>query len=114
MYRHAVFRDLEDTKVFETIKSFEGRMRSVREHLIQASKRHYELQRERWFLEAVELYCDGLADFSESMKGLVIRSDGLMDLRGYLGEYVSSEAFAELRGRRRVSGQICRPPITVC
>ena len=103
-YRHAVFRDPEDPKLFETMKSFERRMRSVREHLVQANKRQYELQREPWFLEAVELYCEGVADFGESLNGLDIKSDGQRELRKYLAEYVSSEAFKRLRGETKNLG----------
>jgi hypothetical protein len=97
IYRHAVFQDLEDPKLFATVKSFERRMRSVREHVVQANKRHYALQKERWFLEAAELYCDGTAEFTDSMNGLELKSEGLRDLRSYLSEYVSSEAFEGLR-----------------
>jgi DNA mismatch repair protein MutS len=96
-YRHAVFQDMEDERAFAAIKSFERRMRSVREHVIQANKRHYQLQKERWFLEAVEFYCDGIANFAENMKDLEVKSVAFKDLREYLSGYITSQAFTVLR-----------------
>ena len=53
-------RDLENKILFEHIKSFAQKMREMREHLAQADKLHYKYQKERWFLDAVEIYCDAI------------------------------------------------------
>ena len=52
-YRHEIFQDLENNKLFEAIKSFSQKMRTMREHLTQ--KLYYEYQKERWFLETIEI-----------------------------------------------------------
>ncbi len=59
-YRHEVMRDLENNVLFEYIKSFAQRMRAMREHLTQADKLRYKYQKESWFLDAVEIYCDAV------------------------------------------------------
>jgi DNA mismatch repair protein MutS len=44
-YRHEVFRDLEGTLLFGWVREFAVRMRSMREHLVQADKLRYRYQR---------------------------------------------------------------------
>src|SRR5579875_3802030 len=64
-YRHDVMRDLDNDAVLESVRVFSQRMRTMREHLVQAEKLYYTYQKESWFLDAVELYCEavrGLAD----------------------------------------------------
>ncbi|MDI6619783.1 MAG: hypothetical protein QME45_14205 [Clostridiales bacterium] len=57
-YRHEIMRDLENKILFEKIKSFTQKMRAMREHLAQKDKLYYKYQKESWFLDAVEIYCD--------------------------------------------------------
>src|SRR5207244_12865158 len=57
-YRHEVMRDLQDALLNERIRSFAQKLRTMREHLVQADKRYYKYQKESWFLDAVETYCD--------------------------------------------------------
>src|SRR6266545_6071226 len=44
-YRHEVLRDLEKPVVLESITRFAEMMRRMREHLAQAEKLHYPLQK---------------------------------------------------------------------
>ncbi len=57
IYRQEVIRDLERTHLRESIASFAWDMKSVRKDLAQGDKLSYEKQRERWFLDSVEIYC---------------------------------------------------------
>ena len=59
-YRHEIMRDLENKNLFENIKSFAHKMRAMREHLAQADKLYYKYQKERYFLDAVDIYCDAV------------------------------------------------------
>jgi DNA mismatch repair protein MutS len=47
-YRHEVFRDLEMPEVLGPVRAFAEQMRRVRDHLAQAKKLRYKLQRQRW------------------------------------------------------------------
>jgi DNA mismatch repair protein MutS len=95
-YRHEIFRDLEKTVVFESIKSFAHKMRAMREHLAQADKLYYRYQKGAWFLDAVEIYCDAVSCFARDLSVLELRSRGFLALRDYVAEYVRSEGFTAL------------------
>ncbi len=96
LYRHEVFRDLEDNNLFRGIKSFALKMRSMREHLIRVEKLYYKYQKESWFLDAVELYCDAVNGLLHDLSIADIRSRGLLVFREYLISYTASERFASL------------------
>ncbi len=66
-YRHAVLRDLEKDAVFEAVRAFAQQMRSMREHLAQADKLHYRYQKERWFLDAVGIYCQAVGALADEL-----------------------------------------------
>lgn len=95
-YRHEVLRDLEERAVFESVTAFAQKMRSMREHLAQAEKLHYEYQKERWFLDAVEIYCDAVSSLAEELAHLEVDSRGFRMFRGYLRGYTESDGFASL------------------
>jgi DNA mismatch repair protein MutS len=59
-FRHEIMQDLEDASLFDNIKAFAQSMRAVREHLAQIEKRYYQHQKERWFLDAVDIYGDAV------------------------------------------------------
>ena len=54
-YRHEIMQDLENEVLLEDIKSFAEKMQEMRKHLAQADKLYYKYQKERWFLDAVEI-----------------------------------------------------------
>ncbi len=66
-YRHAVLRDLERDAVFESVRAFAQQMRSMREHLAQADKLHYQYPKERWFLDAVGIYCHAVSSLTDEL-----------------------------------------------
>ncbi len=95
-YRHEVMRDLENKILFECIQSFSEKMRRMREHLAQAAKLYYRLQKERWFLEAVEIYCEAVTSLMNDLSLVDLESCGFLAFREYLGSYVESDRFAFL------------------
>ena len=101
-YRHEVLRDLEKAEVLEPIRRFARSMRSMREHLAQVEKLRYELQKQSWFLDAVEIYCAAVrslaADLAErtGRAERALSSRGLQGLRDYLAVYAASERFTSL------------------
>ena len=92
-YRHEIFQDLEDENLFEHIKSFAQKMRSMREHLTQSDKLYYKYHKEGWFLEAVEIYCDAVTCLAHDVSLVDLKSRGFLAFREYLTNYATSDQF---------------------
>jgi DNA mismatch repair protein MutS len=71
-------------------------MREMREHLTQAGKLYHKYQKAKWFLEAVELYCDTVNSLVNNLSLVDIKSRGLLALREYLAHYTGAERFTSL------------------
>jgi DNA mismatch repair protein MutS len=95
-YRHEVLRDLEQPAVREAVTTFAAEMVRMREHLAQVGKLHYELQKQRWFLDAVAIYCEAVGALAGDLEIDEVTSRGLQGFRGYLEGYVASERFRTL------------------
>jgi DNA mismatch repair ATPase MutS len=95
-FRHEVMRDLEDPCLFGKITTFARSMQEVRKHLAQLGARYYEHQKERWFLDAVNLYCGAVTRLVEDLSAATFGSRGLRAFRGYLEGYASSRRFTAL------------------
>jgi len=100
-YRHEVFRDLENENLFEHIKSFARKMRTMRQHLAQADKRYYKYQKERWFLDAVEIYGNAVIGLAQDLSLDDLHSRGLLAFRDYLTGYCHSERFTALLAEKQ-------------
>jgi DNA mismatch repair protein MutS len=90
-YRHEVFQDLENKILFQHMELFAQRMRSMREYLARANKLYYKYQKQRWFLDAVELYSDSVNRIAHDLALVDLRSNGLLGFRDYLASYVEGE-----------------------
>ncbi|MBW4056858.1 MAG: DNA mismatch repair protein MutS [Proteobacteria bacterium] len=95
-FRHEIMRDLEDSPLFDSIKTFAETMRTMREHLAQEEKLSYKRQKERWFLDAVDIYCDAVTCLVRDFSRTECTSRGLVAFREYMTRYVSSERFNPL------------------
>ena len=95
-YRHEVLRDLEKPDVLASIDGFAERMRRMRKHLAQVEKLHYTLQKQAWFLDAVEIYCAAVRTLAEELGERAVTSRGLDRFRTYLADYAASERFTSL------------------
>jgi len=100
-YRHDVFADLENRPVCQQVESFAAAMRAQRERIAKSQDVHHPLQKQRWFLDAVDLYCEAVVRFAGELAAGDLGSSGLKGLCDYLAAYVQSEAFASLRGEAR-------------
>jgi DNA mismatch repair protein MutS len=92
-YRHDVMRDLEKKTLFEQIQSFARNMRAMRQHVEQAEKLYYKYQKERWFLDAVDMYCKAVDRLAHDLSLADLTSRGLLGFRDYLMNYATSERF---------------------
>jgi len=95
-YRHEVMRELEARAVSESVEAFAQGMRTMREYLAQGEKLHYKLQKERWFLDAADAYCEAAARLARDLGDLELKSRGFLGLREYVTAYVGSERFTAL------------------
>jgi len=59
-YRQEIMRDLENQTLFENVRLFAQRMRSMRVDLALVDRLQYKYNQEGWFLEAVDTYCDAV------------------------------------------------------
>ncbi len=96
-FRHATMRDLENKVLLERVTSFSKQMRLMREHLAQADKLQHQYQKGRWFLDAVEIYCNAVSRLTADFGDIVLQSRGLVLLREYLVAYTSSTRFKSLQ-----------------
>src|SRR6266699_1577010 len=95
-YRHEILRDLENQKLFEHIRSFAQKMRAMRERLAQADKLYYKYQKERWFVDAVEMYCDAVTCLVHDVSLVDVQSRGFLAFRDYVTDYANSGRFPSL------------------
>jgi hypothetical protein len=103
-FRHEVLRDLEDGRRRGLVGSFAEAMREVRASLAKAGALAYQAERERWFLDAVEHYCDGVAALARGLAAEPPGSRGLTAFASYLAAYAASPAFGELVARTQSVG----------
>ncbi len=95
-YRHEVLRDIEKPGVHAAITKFANAMERMRERLERMEKLHYELQRQAWFLDAVEVYCEAVRSLVKELDEGAVTSRGLRGFRDYVRVYAASEPFTTL------------------
>ncbi len=94
-YRQAVMRDVENDALFQCLKVFSERMRSVRVHLTAAKERYYKYEKEAWFLEAVVTYGEAVETLLADLAQHRPQSRGLRKFQEYLAAYTGSTGFRE-------------------
>jgi DNA mismatch repair protein MutS len=95
-YRNEVMQDLENTTLFAQVRAFAEKLRLMRAHLVQADKLYYGYQKEGWFLDAVEIYCDAINRFAKDLCSVASKSRGFAAFRKYLTAYAGSPRFMSL------------------
>ena len=95
-YRYDVFRDLETATLAAAVRSFAEEMRRMRAMRAQEDKLYYKRQKQRWFLDAVDTYCNAVMALRRTLAHTEKLSRGFAGLRDYLSAYVASEPFRRL------------------
>ncbi len=95
-YRHEIMQDVENPILYEHVRSFARKMRTMREHIVQTEKLYYRYQKEAWFLDAVEIYCDAIYSLVHDLSAADPKSRGLLAFREYLTSYAGREEFSSL------------------
>lgn len=101
LYRHAVFLDLEEDDTRETVRHFGEAMRNVRLYVEHSVNLHYELQCQRWLLNAVSLYTEAVDRLTVRLSGLSLQSQGLRKVRDYLVKYRQTAEFKALQSEAK-------------
>lgn len=104
-YRHHVLSDLERGPVLEVVREFAERMQRMRKHLELIKNLHYPRQQQRWFVEAISVYCLAVRSLHEQLGSLELLSRGLQALRDHVGGYVESDGFRRLANETRDVGE---------
>jgi DNA mismatch repair protein MutS len=95
-YRHQIQRDLEDEALYNAVSEFALRMQEMRQHLALSGKLRARYQKERWFLDAVGVYCRAVAALADALAANEPASRGFTAFRQYLANYAQSAAFTRL------------------
>jgi len=95
-YRHEIMKDLEDAGLLEHIRHFAEQMRTMRKQLAQVDKLYYTLQKHRWFLSAVDVYCAAVTYLTDALGSTHLRSRGFVAFRDYLTAHVATDGFQML------------------
>ena len=96
LYRQEVFQDLENEQLHEIVVTFAGRMERMRSLLRASAKLHYRYEKERWFLNAVAVYSEGVTALASDLTQADIESPGFLVLREDVTRYAKSERFTSL------------------
>jgi len=100
-YRHQVLRDLEHEDVHGAVAGYARDLGEMRKYLALIGTLHYRYERERWFVDAVDVYCRATKSFAERISQLELRSRGFNGFRDYLSRYVESVDFTRLAAETR-------------
>ncbi len=95
-YRQDVMRDLQDPDRLEAVNASANGLRAVRDHVAQAAKFHYELQKLAWSLDAIELYGATVKQLLSALRAAPPRSAGLIGFLAYLNAYAASADFQQM------------------
>jgi DNA mismatch repair protein MutS len=98
-YRQEILRDLSGDALSACIARFARQMRAMREHLRQVSELHYRRQKQRWFLDAVAIYCDAVTTLTGDLAAAGLQSRGFRAFRDHLAGYAGSAEFTALAGQ---------------
>lgn len=94
-YRQEVMQALENVPLADSIRAFAAQMHSMRQYLAQ-SEELAGRQKERWFLDAVDIYCDGVTELVNNLSTTDLTLRGLLAFREYATQYAASDRFARL------------------
>lgn len=95
-HRHEVFGDLERQHIRAPIDAFVAGMRTMRERLDRTTQLWHRLQKQGWFVYAVEAYCDTVAKLRDELGQIDPASRGLRDFADYVVSYADSDRFRSL------------------
>lgn len=95
-FRQEVMRDLEDGRLLGDLEAFAETMRSVRAYLVRTERATHRAEKQRWFVDAADLYGDGIIRLADDLTRAPLASRGLTGFRDHVSQYVASDRFRSL------------------
>lgn len=95
-YRHEIFKDLDERNFLNSVIDFCNGIHKVKEVLNNISKLYYEKTKERFLLEAIQIYCNTIDKLYNYFLNTNLKSEGLMEFFNYLSSYVNSSDYTIL------------------
>ncbi len=100
-YRYEVMQEFEGRDPARIVGVFAQQMHTMRGYLARADRLYYPIQKQRWFLDAVEVYCGAVDSLARDLSATDLRSRGFMAFRDYMKDYSNSERFRLLEVETR-------------
>ena len=97
LYRQEIMRDFENRELRSIISNFSEKMRSINSHLKYIKTSDYPYEKSRWFMRAVEIYCEAVSTLEQELKTHPISSTGLTSFHSYISTFTRSNAFERLK-----------------
>ena len=95
-YRHEVMQELEKEEPSRIVAEFAQRMHTMRDYLGRGERLYYQLQKQRWFLDGIDVYCEAVGALHRDLSAADLKSRGFLGFREYLKGYANSEQFTSL------------------
>ena len=92
-----MLRDLDRAEIAGAVRAFVAAMREMRDRLSLSAKVRDLRQRQRWFLAAVEAYCDAVEQLEVDLGNVLPGSAALRGLRTFAVAYGRSQEFVDLK-----------------
>ncbi len=87
-------QELERQEIARVIGTFAQRMHTVRDYLTRGNRVSFLLQKQRWFLDSVDVYRDAVGSLLRDLSAAELKSRGLLAFREYLKDYSNSDLIA--------------------
>jgi len=109
LYRQEVMKDIENTVLFEYIQTFSNQMLAMHQKLKESEGSSYKYEKERLFLDAIDIYCTAVISLEFNLSTLNLSSEGFKSIHSYLKNYIQSGYFVLLlRETRKLLDDLSR------
>jgi len=96
IYRQEIMIDMENGGLFGHIQSFAQSMLNMHKHLPTEQNNYYQYEKERVFLDSVEIYCKAILLLADNLNKTHFKSSGFLAFREYISGYIQSSQFTTL------------------
>jgi DNA mismatch repair protein MutS len=93
IYRQEIMMEIQSTALLGYLQAFAWAMQSMRQRLPKKEDRYYQFEQERFYLEAVDIYCDAVILLLKNLSMLDLKSSGFIAFHKYLSAYAQSPVF---------------------
>lgn len=98
-YRRAVYGDVKQPEVLETLICFVEQAKEMENCRKQGAAVLSQLQKNVWQVREMEEYCSTFEKLLEGLEKAELKSEGMMEFRNLLGEYLKGADYGRMRSR---------------